>query len=46
MDIAIEGFHRFKVANWVEIPMDWGRSVNDQSIVFFFLKLGAMVCML
>ena len=39
MDIAIEGFHHFKVVYWMGIPMGWEGSANDQSIVYFF-KLG------
>jgi hypothetical protein len=30
MDIAIEGFHHFKVVNWVEIPMSWAQSANEE----------------
>jgi hypothetical protein len=30
MDIKIEGFHHFKVVNWVGIPMSWVQSANAE----------------
>jgi hypothetical protein len=30
MDVAIEGFHHFKLVNQVEIPMSWEQSANDE----------------
>ena len=33
IDIAIEGFHHFKVVNWVGIPMSLEQSVNEEQNV-------------
>ena len=30
MNIATEGFHHFKVVNWVGIPMSLEQSVNEE----------------
>jgi hypothetical protein len=30
MDIAIEGFHHFKVVNWVGIALSWKQSTNEE----------------
>jgi hypothetical protein len=30
MDISIEGFHHFKVANWVGSPLHWEQSANEE----------------
>jgi hypothetical protein len=28
--VVVEGFHHFKVVNWVGIPMSWEKSANEK----------------